>query len=203
MWNHLDLIEKASGVLQRIPGVNWWRTQKATRCQTCKEILFVGHPDPLTQYSAGMGSWYGAPIAVCLGSWRNRWRRKWYHQTCCGIETDRSNLAGRWHVFGFAPAQIQQYKDRASQSLAAPLSPEKISAPPSPEKVSAPEMTSALEKTPALPSPEKTPAPVSPDEPPAPPFSHVRINPASIRNWQGAPKISVTFRGSPPPPREI
>ena len=103
-------------IFAKIPLVKWWRTSKATRCQTCKETLFTGRPDPFEKYSAGLGGWYGAPIAVCLGSWRNWWQRKWYHQTCCGVDVDRSNLAGRWHVFGFAPSEIQQYRMRASQS---------------------------------------------------------------------------------------
>jgi hypothetical protein len=188
MWQKLEVVQKIPGVIQNIPGVKWWRTAKATRCRTCKEVLFVGRPDPMRKYSAGLGSWYGAPIAVCLGSWRNQWRRKWYHQTCCGVEVDRRNLAGAWHVFGFAPAEIQQYKDRASQSPA-PLSPEKTSAAVPPEKTLAPP---SAEKTPALAAAEKVTAPVS----------STRINPASIRNWQGAPKISLTFRNSPPPPRQ-
>jgi hypothetical protein len=203
MWNYLDVIEKISAVTQKIPGVKWWRTSKATRCQTCKEVLFVGRPDPMRKYSAGLGSWYGAPIAVCLGSWRNQFRRRWYHQACCGVDADRRNLAGAWHVFGFAPSQIQQYKDRAAQSPA-PL-PEKTFAAPA-EKISEP---LALEKPSASLSPEKTAAPPektspspSPEETPAT-FSHVRINPASIRNWQGAPKISLTFRSSPPTPRQV
>jgi hypothetical protein len=86
------------------------------RCEVCKEILFEG-ADPLDVYLAGGtwtvvkpegdstvhegGGWPGAPVAVCLGSWRNLWRRKWYHQSCSGVYTDRTNLAGRWHVFGF------------------------------------------------------------------------------------------------------
>lgn len=109
MLHNLDLIQK-------IPGVKWWRTSKATRCQTCKEILFAGRPDPLEKYWAGLGGWYGEPIAVCLGSWRNWWQRKWYHQICCGVDMDRSNLAGLWQVFGFAPSEIQQYRIRASRS---------------------------------------------------------------------------------------
>src|SRR5215472_17853899 len=87
--------------------------------------LFVGRPDPLEKYRAGLGGWYGEPIAVCLGSWRNWWQRKWYHQTCCGVDKDRSNLAGCWHVFGFASSEIQQYRMRASQSPS-PLSAMKI-----------------------------------------------------------------------------
>lgn len=116
IWGAMHNLED---IVEKIPGVKWWRASKATRCQTCKEILFVGRPDPLEKYSAGLGSWYGTPIAVCLGSWRNWWQRKWYHQTCCGIDADRSNLAGCWHVFGFAPSEIQQYRTRASQSLVA------------------------------------------------------------------------------------
>ena len=74
---------------------------KSNRCQVCKEILFVGPSDPFDQYvDTGMG-WGGVPLAVCRGSWRNLWRRKWYHQTCCGVYIDRTDLAGRWHVFGF------------------------------------------------------------------------------------------------------
>jgi len=76
---------------------------KPIRCQTCNEILFVGRPEPMEQYSSGLGGWYGVPLAVCLGSWRNLWRRKSYHQTCCGVYTDQTNQTGRWFVFGFKP----------------------------------------------------------------------------------------------------
>lgn len=119
-------------LLGRVNFKKWLRFERSTRCQTCKEILFVGRPDPLEKYSAGFGSWYGAPIAVCLGSWRNWWRRKWYHQACCGVDTDRSNLAGAWHVFGFAPSEIQQYRVRALP-IAKPLFSGKI-APPTPTR---------------------------------------------------------------------
>jgi hypothetical protein len=71
-----------------------------TLCQVCKEVLFVGPADPMDQYLAGLGGWGGVPLAVCLGSWRSLWRRKWYHQTCCGVHWDRTNRAGRWHIFG-------------------------------------------------------------------------------------------------------
>jgi hypothetical protein len=76
---------------------------KPTRCQTCKEILFVGRPDPMEQNSSGLGGWYGTPLAVSLGSWRKLWRRKWHHQTCCGVYTDQTDRTGRWFVFGFKP----------------------------------------------------------------------------------------------------
>jgi len=84
------------------------------RCQVCKKILFEGPNDPLDVYEAGgnwsfvkpdgqttvsKGSgWPGPPLAVCLGSWRNFWRRKWYHQECCGVYTD--DETGRWYIFG-------------------------------------------------------------------------------------------------------
>ena len=72
-----------------------------TRCQVCKDILFVGPSDPLEHYSAGLGGWRGGvPIAVRRGSWRNLWRRTWYHQACCGVYIDRTDRSGRWHIFG-------------------------------------------------------------------------------------------------------
>ncbi len=112
----------------QVKAIRWRRSEWATRCQTCKEILFLGHPDPLKKYTSGMGSWYGVPIAVCLGSWRNRWRRKWYHQSCCGIDNDKSNLAGRWQVFGFTPADIPN-RMRESLSPPAPVFSSKIGPP--------------------------------------------------------------------------
>ena len=74
--------------------------KRSTHCQVCKEILFGGPSDPMDQYLAGLGGWGGEPLAVCLGSWRNLWRRKWYHQTCCGVYTDRTNRAGSWSIYG-------------------------------------------------------------------------------------------------------
>jgi hypothetical protein len=115
-------------VIGQVKAIRWRRSEWATRCQTCKEILFLGHPDPLKKYTAGMGSWYGVPIAVCLGSWRNRWRRKWYHQSCCGIDNDKSNLAGRWQVFGFTPADIPN-RMREALSPPAPVFSSKIGPP--------------------------------------------------------------------------
>ena len=90
---------------------------KHTRCQVCKEILFDGSVDPLDVYVAGGkwtfyrpgggstvyegGGWPCPGLAVCLGTWRNFWRRKWYHQKCCGVCTDQTNQAGhQWHIFG-------------------------------------------------------------------------------------------------------
>ena len=86
---------------------------KRTRCQICQEILFVGPSDPLDRFVAtgGEAGWGGVPLAVCVGSWRNLWnlsRRKWYHQTCSGVYTDRTDRAGRWHVFGFTPPEEKQ-----------------------------------------------------------------------------------------------
>jgi len=75
---------------------------RRTRCQVCKEILFVGPSDPYEHYITGLGGWGGTPLAVCFGSWRNLWRRMWYHQACCGIRLDTVNLAGRWFIFGGA-----------------------------------------------------------------------------------------------------
>ena len=115
-------------MIAQVKGIRWRRSEWATRCQTCKEILFLGHPDPLKKYTSGMGSWYGVPIAVCLGSWRNRWRRKWYHQSCCGIDNDKSNLAGRWLVFGFIPAEIPN-RMRESLTPPAPVFSSKIGPP--------------------------------------------------------------------------
>jgi hypothetical protein len=115
-------------VIGQLKAIRWRRSEWATRCQTCKEILFLGHPDPYKKYSSGMGSWYGVPIAVCLGSWRNRWRRKWYHQSCCGIDNDKSNLAGRWLVFGFIPAEIPN-RMRESLTPPAPVFSSKIGPP--------------------------------------------------------------------------
>ena len=112
----------------QVKAIRWRRSEWATRCQTCKEILFLGHPDPLKKYTAGMGSWYGVPIAVCLGSWRNRWRRKWYHQSCCGVDNDQKNLAGRWQVFGFTPAEIPN-RMREALSPPAPVFSSKIGPP--------------------------------------------------------------------------
>jgi hypothetical protein len=79
----------------------------STRCQVCKVVLFTGDHDPYDHYTSGRGGWPSdqPPIAVCLGSWRNLWRRLWYHQACCGVYGDAVNAAGRWFVFGFtAPA---------------------------------------------------------------------------------------------------
>ena len=103
-------------MIAKVKAIRWRRSEWATRCQTCKEILFLGHPDPLKKYTSGMGGWYGVPIAVCLGSWRNRWRRKWYHQSCCGIDNDKSNLAGRWQVFGFIQNEIPLNRMREALS---------------------------------------------------------------------------------------
>lgn len=44
---------------------------KRTRCEVCKDVLFIGDTDPLDRYLAGLGGWDGDPLAVCLGSWRN------------------------------------------------------------------------------------------------------------------------------------
>jgi hypothetical protein len=82
----------------------------STRCQICKEVLFVGDSDPLDHYLADLGGWGGVPLAVCLGSWRSLWRRKWYHQRCCGVFSDRTDLAGQWHIFGFTPFEHQRPK---------------------------------------------------------------------------------------------
>ncbi len=100
---------------------------KHTRCQVCKEILFDGAVDPLDVYTAGGswtvakpeggatfykgGGWPGPPVAVCLGSWRNLWRRKWYHQKCCCVDVDMKNLAGRWHVFGWTDKRKAAYRE--------------------------------------------------------------------------------------------
>jgi hypothetical protein len=81
-----------------LDGSRAYLAMKPTRCQTCKEILFVGRPDPMEQNSSGLGGWYGAPLAVCLGSWRNLWRRKWYHQTCCGVYTDQTDRTGLYDL---------------------------------------------------------------------------------------------------------
>ena len=77
----------------------------STRCQVCKGVLFTADDDPLDHYLARLGGWPNdqPPIAVCLGSWRSLWRRKWYHQVCCGIYGDKANLAGQWFVFGLTP----------------------------------------------------------------------------------------------------
>lgn len=86
----------------------------------CKEVLFVGSSNPLEQYTAGLGGWGGIPLAVCLGSWRNLWRRKWYHQHCCGVYNDRTDGAGRWYVFGFTPGRdIGELKRDLSDALVA------------------------------------------------------------------------------------
>ena len=123
-------VKAAKGrMIAQVKAIRWRRSEWATRCRTCKEILFFGHPDPLKKYTAGMGGWYGVPIAVCLGSWRNRWRRKWYHQSCCGIDSDKNNLAGRWQVFGFAPTEISQNRMRESLSPPAPVFSSKIGPP--------------------------------------------------------------------------
>ena len=76
----------------------------STRCQVCKGVLFTGDHDPLDHYLARLDGWPHdqPPIGVCLGSWRSLWRRKWYHQACCGIYGDKANLAGQWFVFGDA-----------------------------------------------------------------------------------------------------
>jgi hypothetical protein len=116
-------------MIAKVKAIRWRRSEWATRCQTCKEILFLGHPDPLKKYTSGMGGWYGVPIAVCLGSWRNRWRRKWYHQSCCGIDNDKSNLAGRWQVFGFIQNEIPLNRMREALSPPAPVFSSKIGPP--------------------------------------------------------------------------
>ena len=118
-----------SRMIGRVKAIRWRRSEWATRCQTCKEILFLGHPDPMKKYTSGMGGWYGVPIAVCLGSWRNRWRRKWYHQSCCGIDNDKSNLAGRWQVFGFTQNEIPLNRMREALSPPAPVFSSKIGPP--------------------------------------------------------------------------
>src|SRR5262245_50910213 len=75
-----------------------------TRCKVCRDVLFASYgTDPLDRYMAGGGGWSGIPLAVCMGSWRTLWRRRWYHQICCGIHFDTINLAGEWYVFGAAP----------------------------------------------------------------------------------------------------
>jgi hypothetical protein len=118
-----------SRMIGQVKAIRWRRSEWATRCQTCKEILFLGHPDPMKKYTSGMGGWYGVPIAVCLGSWRNRWRRKWYHQSCCGIDNDKSNLAGRWQVFGFTQNEIPLNRMREALSPPAPVFSSKIGPP--------------------------------------------------------------------------
>jgi hypothetical protein len=96
-------------------------------CQVCKEILFEGGADPLEVYihlgswtvtkpEGGVtvyegGGWPGPPLAVCLGSWRNLWQRKWYHQKCCGVEIDTDNPAGRWRVFGGTDKRKAAYRE--------------------------------------------------------------------------------------------
>ena len=47
-----------SRMIAQVKAIRWRRSEWATRCQTCKEILFLGHPDPLKKYTSGMGSWY-------------------------------------------------------------------------------------------------------------------------------------------------
>lgn len=73
------------------------------RCEVCSEPLFSGPGDPLDAYVAGLGGWGGVPLAVHLGSWRNLWRKTWYHQECVGVYTDRKDHTGRWLVFGVPP----------------------------------------------------------------------------------------------------
>ncbi len=80
----------------------------ATRCQVCKGVLFTSDHDPYDHYSSGGTGWPSdqPPIAVCFGSWRNLWRRLWYHQVCCGVQGDSVNAAGRWLVFGLPPVDV-------------------------------------------------------------------------------------------------
>jgi hypothetical protein len=79
-----------------------------TDCHLCKEVLFAGPSDPLDHYIAGPGGWDGVPLAVRLGSWRNLWRRTWYHQACCDVYVDRSDRSGRWLIFGGATKATEQ-----------------------------------------------------------------------------------------------
>ncbi len=83
-------IPKSSRAISNL--IRWVGDQfrEITRCQICKEVLFTGPFDPLEHYVAGLGGWGGDPIVVCLGSWGNLWRRKWYHQKCSGVYTDKA-----------------------------------------------------------------------------------------------------------------
>ena len=88
----------------------------------CQEVLFSGAVDPMDVYVgegswtvhtsdgkaavAEGGGWPGPPLAVRLSSWRSLWRRKWYHQKCCGVYHDQTNRAGQWHVFGGFPIEL-------------------------------------------------------------------------------------------------
>lgn len=106
---------------------------KHTRCQVCKEILFDGDVDPMDVYigegswtvrtpkgeavSEG-GGWPGPPLAVCIGSWRTLWRRKWYHQKCCGVYHDQTNLAGQWHIFGGFSSRVYGLLDELQREQA-------------------------------------------------------------------------------------
>ncbi len=78
--------------------------QRATRCEVCKEVLFTGPSDPFQHYIGSLEiPWALEPVAVCMGpTFLGRWwqRRKWYHQSCCGIAIDTTNRAGQWYVFG-------------------------------------------------------------------------------------------------------
>lgn len=95
-----------------------WLSEKSKprRCRVCKEILFRGAIDPMDLYAAAGAGWPGEPIAVCLGSWRNLWRRKWYHQSCCGVYASRTNLAGGWVTFGYIPEAFRVRERGYSES---------------------------------------------------------------------------------------
>ena len=77
--------------------------QRATRCEVCKEVLFTGISDPFQHYIGSLEIPPTLePVAVCMGpTFLGRWwrRRKWYHQSCCGISVDTKNRAGEWYVF--------------------------------------------------------------------------------------------------------
>jgi len=80
----------------------------ATCCEVCKEALFFGPSDPFDRYVAGGGGWGGIPLVVCLGTWRNLWTRRWYHQACIGVYTDREDRSGRWFIFGLTPSYMER-----------------------------------------------------------------------------------------------